>query len=34
MNHSKEFWAEVEGIFPNYAKAKRWLKENGILLEI
>lgn len=34
MNHSKEFWAEVENILPDYAKAKRWLKDNGILLEV
>ncbi len=34
MNHFKEFWAEVESILPEYTKAKRWLKENGILLEI
>lgn len=34
MNHSKDFWLEVEKYMPEYKKHKRWLKENGILLEI
>ena len=29
MNHSKEFYAEVLRVFPDYRKADRWLKENG-----
>lgn len=29
MNHSHEFWAEVEQILPDYRKRKQWLKENG-----
>jgi len=29
MNHSKEFYAEVEGVFPNYKACDKWLKENG-----
>lgn len=27
-NHSSRFWNEVEGIFPDYRNAKKWLKEN------
>ena len=29
MNHSAEFYAEVERVFPEYRKCKKWLKENG-----
>ena len=29
MNHSPEFWAEVEKVFPNYRVARKWLKDNG-----
>lgn len=29
MNHSKQFWAEVGHVCPNYKEAKAWLKENG-----
>ena len=29
MNHSKEFYAEVERVFPEYRKCQKWLKENG-----
>ena len=29
MNHSSSFWREVQKTYPNYAEAKRWLKENG-----
>ncbi len=32
MNHSKEFWAEVEGVMPNYKEAKKWLADNGASL--
>lgn len=32
MNHSKEFWARVEEILPNYKIEQRWLKINGKLL--
>lgn len=28
MNHGKNFWRLVEGIYPNYKVAKLWLKEN------
>ena len=34
MNHSKEFWKLVEGIFPQYKKCRVWLKENGDTLSI
>lgn len=29
MNHSAEFYAEVERVFPAYQQCRRWLKENG-----
>lgn len=29
MNHSKAFYAEVESVFPEYKKCRKWLKENG-----
>lgn len=29
MNHSPEFYAEVERVYPEYRKWNRWLKENG-----
>ena len=29
MNHSTEFWDEVEKILPDYRKRRQWLKENG-----
>ena len=29
LNHSKEFWAEVARIIPDYKKHEKWLKENG-----
>ena len=29
MNHSKAFYAEVESIFPEYKRCRKWLKENG-----
>lgn len=31
MNHSTEFYAEVERVFPEYRRCKKWLKENGAL---
>ena len=34
MNHSKEFWAEVEKVLPDYQEQKKWLDENGRLLQI
>ena len=29
MNHSPAFYAEVERVFPDYKKCRKWLKENG-----
>ena len=29
MNHSEQFWREVERILPDYGERRRWLKENG-----
>lgn len=29
MNHSKQFWAEVARILPDYKTSRAWLKENG-----
>ena len=29
MNHSKDFWSQVECIMPDYKKHKKWLKEHG-----
>ena len=32
MNHSREFYAEVYRIFPDYDKWNKWLKDNGVFL--
>ncbi len=29
MNHSKDFWNQVELIMPNYNVRRKWLRENG-----
>lgn len=29
MNHSAQFYAEVEKVFPEYKRCNRWLNENG-----
>ena len=29
MNHSAEFWTEVEKTLPDYRDARKWLKQNG-----
>lgn len=29
MNHSADFWAEVETVCPNYRNCRKWLKDNG-----
>ena len=29
MNHSKRFYAQIARVFPDYAKWRRWLKDNG-----
>ena len=28
MNHSKNFWKEVETMYPNYKESEKWLKQN------
>lgn len=32
LNHSKEFWAAVAEVLPDYASSKKWLKEQGSIL--
>jgi len=32
MNHSRRFWSLVERELPDYAKHRKWLKENGDVL--
>jgi predicted metal-dependent hydrolase len=34
LNHSKEFWALVKEISPNYLKYKEWFKNNGNMLNL
>lgn len=29
MNHSKEFYHEIENVLPNYKVQQKWLKDNG-----
>ena len=29
MNHSSQFYAEVEKVFPEYKRCNKWLKDNG-----
>lgn len=29
MNHSREFWLEVEKVLPGYCQEKKWLRVNG-----
>ena len=33
-NHSAAFWAEVEGIMPDYKQRRKWLKDNGVKLRM
>jgi predicted metal-dependent hydrolase len=33
-NHTPRFWNILSIQVPNYLKAKKWLKENGQLLEV
>lgn len=30
MNHSAEFYKEIEKVFPQYNECNKWLKQNGI----
>ncbi len=32
MTHSPRFWAEVGRVFPDYAAARSWLRQNGTAL--
>ena len=34
MNHSKEFWQLVESQIPDYKERRKWLKENGVKLNL
>lgn len=34
MNHSKEYWNEVERVMPNYETEKEWLKKEGFRMSI
>ena len=34
MDHSKEFWAEVESRMPDYKKRKKWLDEGSFLMDL
>lgn len=29
MNHSPQFYAEIEKVFPDYKKCRKWLKDTG-----
>lgn len=29
MDHSPQFWADVERVLPEYERAEQWLKQNG-----
>ncbi len=33
-NHGKQFWSLVENICPRYKEHKKWLKDNGYMLDI
>jgi len=33
-NHSWRFWNEVEKMFPNYKQHRKWLKDNGHLMNL
>jgi predicted metal-dependent hydrolase len=33
-NHTPEFWNRVASQLPSYEKAKKWLKDNGHLIEV
>ena len=34
LNHSPAYWDLVRRVFPEYRDAKKWLRENGHLLEV
>ena len=33
-NHSREFWATVSSILPNYEESKNWLMRNGVKMAL
>jgi len=33
-NHSKDFWAQVEAVLPDYKARRKWLKDNGVKLRL
>jgi predicted metal-dependent hydrolase len=33
-DHSRKFWNQVGSILPDFKKRKKWLKENGLKLEV
>ncbi|MCK5254807.1 MAG: M48 family metallopeptidase, partial [Deltaproteobacteria bacterium] len=33
-NHSKRFWQKVGSVLPDYKKRRKWLKDNGLRLDI
>lgn len=33
-NHSKDFWNDVEAILGDYKELRKWLKNNGVTLEL
>jgi hypothetical protein len=33
-NHSKRFWQKIESVLPDYKKRRKWLKDNGLRLDI
>lgn len=34
MDHSKDFWADVEKVLPDYKMSEKWLKDNGRTLTL
>jgi predicted metal-dependent hydrolase len=34
LNHSSEFWQQVEAIHPTYRQDRQWLKDNGHTLHL
>ena len=33
MNHSTEYWKEVERVMPEYKKYEKWLKEHVYMIK-
>lgn len=33
-NHSREFWASVAELMPDYKERRKWLKDNGFALSV